>query len=341
MGRHRCAATSTVPTLQTLRRIRALSEDRELEIAVESGKSERWDREWDFEGNAKGLVGTGLIGSGIEIGERIGEKIPGLRGTAAFLTTLRANLALTTSLHPPDSPTTTASSMPSPPSLQSSTTLPPPSPLSASPLTPPSSSASNNPPTPTSTPPPAFDLPPLTTTPATTPAHKHAALKLIADSLAQRRQTAAYIVITSPAVAALSVAAFAVLWRLMYTDRSSLPLLLTTFAGVLMVLLVGVRGLVAGYLELAEKIDWAWLGADEVWVTLWGREEVVVGTVVVRGEKRGKRKRGVVRAWTVRLRERGRGVGRGLLEEVARVGRERGWEGVEFEHGGVCEFGIL
>ncbi|MCJ1391806.1 hypothetical protein MMC18_004673 [Xylographa bjoerkii] len=405
MGRHlyRSSATAT-PTVQTLRRIRALSEDHDLTPEEDCEKAKArcrkrasWEWEhWDF---SVERTGVGLLGSGIELEigaglERIGGKIPGYKGTAgewgvvrlwdegasrsfgvpsslssihrggrhhlaqkkhtltsppprapAFLSTLRQNLALTTSLLPPDSPTTTASTMSSPPSLHSSTTLPPPSPLSASPLTPHSSTSSESPSSTPSTTPlttPTDALPPLTTVPATTAPHKHAALRLLADALAQRRQLAAALVIRSAPFAALAALALGILFQTMYTGRASLPLIGTTFAGVAMALLVAVRWLAGGYLALAERVGWDWLGEDEVWVTLWGTEEEVVGAVVVRTEREGKRRRrGVVRGWTVRLRERGRGVGRGLLEVVARVGRERAWEGVGVEEGGLYDERVL
>ncbi|MCJ1398426.1 hypothetical protein MMC11_001624 [Xylographa trunciseda] len=367
MGRHPHRSSATAPpTVQTLRRIRALSDDRELhgnddddddddDCAREKysfRKSASWEWDWDFsaEGKGVGLLGSGLeleIGAGLE---RIGGRIPGYKGTAAFLSTLRQNLALTTSLRPPDSPATTASTMSSPPSLHSSTTLPPPSPLSASPLTPPSSSPTSS--SSSSSPSaagtalapasPPTSLPPLTTIPATTTAHKHAALRLLADALAQRRQLASALIIRSPPFLALAALALAVLVQTTYRGRASIPLIGTTFAGVAMALLLGVRWLAGGYLELAERVGWPWLGEDEVWVSLWGTDEQVVGAVVVRTEREGKRRRrGVVRGWTVRLRERGRGVGRGLLEEVGRVGRERGWDGVGMEEGGLYDEKVL
>ncbi|MCJ1420416.1 hypothetical protein MMC32_006773 [Xylographa parallela] len=351
---HRSSSSSTAPpTVQTLRRIRALSDPTDddhtngtKQADLPNGKRS-WD--WEWESWAFADAQTVVRGGSLELGaglERIGGLIPGLKGTAAFLSTLRQNLALTTSLLPPDSPATTASSMSSPPSLHSSATLPPPSPLSASPLTPPSSSSTNASTTPTSlaTPPVSDNLPSLTTIPATTAAHKHAALHLLASALAQRRQLACALLIRSAPFLALLALALAILLQTTYTGRASLPLVGTTFAGIVMALLLAVRWLAGGYLDLAERVDWAWLGEDEVWVSLWGVEEVMVGAVVVRTEReRGgkRRRRGVVRGWTVRLRERGRGVGRGLLEAVGRVGVERGWEGVEFEEGGVFDERVL
>jgi len=134
------------------------------------------------------------------------------------------------------------------------------------------------------------------------------------------------------------MALLALVAQLLYKTRSDLALVGTTWAGLVMAGLVGVRWAVSGYLVLAEEVGWGWIreGEDEVWVTRWGEE--VVGVVVVKVVKedvggKGRRKgrgRGLVRAWTVKLKFRGKGVGTGLLEEVVRVCREKGVEGPEF-----------
>lgn len=88
-----------------------------------------------------------------------------------------------------------------------------------------------------------------------------------------------------------------------------------------------------GYLSLAETIGWKWLGQDEVVLAVFGDE--IIGAATYRavsdapGSPSGARgsprknkasaKTAVVRAWTVRRRERGNGVGRGLMEAVVSV----------------------
>ena len=126
-------------------------------------------------------------------------------------------------------------------------------------------------------------------------------------------------------------------------------MLFTTGAGVIMSLLVAVRGLTGGYLVHAEKIGWAWLGegedgdagkgkkkGDEVVVVVseWG--EKIIGTVVLRLVK--KERRAYVKAWTTGLKYRGKGIGRGLLEEGVRVAAERGCRGVEFDDDHASKF---
>ena len=144
--------------------------------------------------------------------------------------------------------------------------------------------------------------------------------------------------------------------------------------------LVGVRWAVSGYIGLAEGVGWGWLeggkvegegegkgdreGENVVVVSRWGEE--VIGGLVVRfvGDgngagggggggvggrgKRGKGGKGgggtaYIRAWTVKLRFRGKGVGTGLLEEAVRVCRERGVDAVEFaaDHASMLPFLFL
>ncbi|KAI9876760.1 MAG: hypothetical protein M1830_005763 [Pleopsidium flavum] len=229
-----------------------------------------------------------------------------------------------------------------PPSLPASTTTlppPPPSPLATA-VT--SASDPQNPDNDT----PLSALPSLTTTPATIPPDKLTALRLIADSIAQQRQLASRLLIFHPLSLALFTLLLALVAQVLYTSPSDLALVGTTWAGLVMAGLVAVRWAVSGYLVLAEEVGWGWLedgkgdGGDEVVVTRWGEE--IIGVVVFRvvrddgggkGRRKGGKGKGVIRAWTVRLKFRGKGVGTGLLEEVVRVCRERGVEGVEFAEG--------
>lgn len=110
--------------------------------------------------------------------------------------------------------------------------------------------------------------------------------------------------------------------------------LLTTAGGVIMALLAAVQWLTRGYIAHAESFKYEWLGDDTVLVTKFGDE--IIGTVVLgweKGEKGSRRKRsgkGIVRAWTVRLRYRHKGIGRALLEEAVKIVGEKGGDGIEF-----------
>lgn len=184
-------------------------------------------------------------------------------------------------------------------------------------------------------------LPTLTTRPATTNAEKVAALRLIADSVAQQRQAASRVLITHPLPLS-----FAFLLLALASQYLSLPVMFTTGAGIVMAFLVAVRGATGGYLVAAEQIGWKWLedgnsgdedggkgkgrGEDEtiILVTAWGEE--IIGALAMRVLKREKR--ALVRAWTVGLKYRGKGVGKSLLEDGVRLAMAgRGCRGVEFE----------
>ena len=198
----------------------------------------------------------------------------------------------------------------------------------------------------------ADPLPTLKTHQAGTTAEKTTALKLIADSVAQQRQTAAKsILLHQYALATL------ILILALQSYWLSPIALLTTAAGTIMIELVAVRYVTRGYIFAAETINWNWLlespplashsrsnsnssnnghrrgrsnTTEEpvVMMTKWGDE--IIGALVIRVSKRERK--GYVRAWTVLRRYRGKGVGRGLLEEgVARVMGKAGVKGVQFE----------
>lgn len=248
-----------------------------------------------------------------------GDRIPGFKTSAAFLSSLRTNLRLHAS--PPSSPTST------PPSMQSSTaSLPPPSPLSPATSLPEPASSSD----------PLAHIPDLRTHHATSDPDRAAALRLVADSIAQQRQAANRALLSHPlnlaALAAL-LATFARYVRL--TAGQDWPLVLLSCAGALMAALAACRFLTQGYLHAAEEVDWDWLDGADVLVTTFG-DEVIAAAVVewVSGESaRGKRKkawRGEIRAWTVRLKYRGKGVGGALLEDVVKEARGKGAESLGF-----------
>ena len=112
-----------------------------------------------------------------------------------------------------------------------------------------------------------------------------------------------------------------------------------------MCILLAIRFILRPYEDIAEKINWDWLGSDEVVVARFGG--TVIGTCVYRTEAGAKKKaqgglgntigkRTIIRAWTVRRRERGRGVGRGLLEKVVELSsKQKGCDGVEFAPAGL------
>ncbi|KAI9741528.1 MAG: hypothetical protein M1818_004334 [Claussenomyces sp. TS43310] len=242
--------------------------------------------------------------------------LPGFKTSAAFFTFLRANLVL---------PASNMSSNTSTPLLDpsSSSMLPQPSP---SPL---SSSQTLEP-----TPNPLDGVPPLTTLVLTDPKDRVDALKLVADSVAQQRQAASWAVISNPFILGLWVLIISMVCQYMYKSRDDIGLVLTTSAGITMAMLVAVRIFSADYLSLAEKMTWAFLknpfGEDDILIGSKFGDEVIGATVLRlesiqarRKSKNAKGGKGMIRAWTVKLRFRHKGVGTGLLEETVRVTRER------------------
>ncbi|OWO99690.1 hypothetical protein B2J93_9440 [Marssonina coronariae] len=175
--------------------------------------------------------------------------------------------------------------------------------------------------------PPLPAVPPLTTSPLTTEPAKVAALKLVADSIAQQRQLAARAVILHPLTLAAWAALLAVISSVLFAGDWGL--LCTTCAGATMACLVGVRGVTSRYLTLAEELNWDFVrnaeGEEDVILgSRYGEE--LIGALVLRLERNGKRAkggRGVIRAWTVGARYRGNGVGTELLEQAVKVTRKR------------------
>ncbi|KAF4305185.1 gnat family [Botryosphaeria dothidea] len=300
---------------------------------------------------------------------RRGSSIPGSRTAAAFLTSLSANLTLPDVDSPFPSPVST------PPSMRDASEahishLPPPSPLAAAvPMSVDEYSSDAVGPTDLLSPalgaaaakqqqqqhasqqqqqqqqpqPAAADalagVPELLTAATQSDEDKVAALKLVADSVAQQRQAASWALLSHPVVIAGYVLLLAIVYRVVYRAPSDAPLLFTTGAGVTMACLVAVRLLTSGYIRHAESINWTFLdeSADSVVITRFGGQ--IIGALVLgwagpssTGNKAARRRkgRGVIKAWTVKLRYRGKGVGTGLLEEAVKETVRRGGEGVEF-----------
>ncbi|TIA36073.1 hypothetical protein D6C79_08381 [Aureobasidium pullulans] len=268
----------------------------------------------------------------------VGDKIPGFRTSAvccrlghyglfqlflisdvlfnlAFFTSLRTNLYLGTS--PPPSPMST------PPSMRASaSSIGPPSPLQ---------NAIDN----TSDVPegPLAGVPELRTYVAETEEEKLAALKLVADGVAQMRQTANRILMYNPYNLAAFFAFLAVVSNYLYKSRSDIGILFTTSAGLLMAAMVTVRRYTNPYIAIAEETHISLLDDADVLVTKFGEE--VIGTVImgwVDGETKGKRRkwRAEIRGWAVRLRYRGKGEGMALLTEAVNLAKKKDADGIEF-----------
>ncbi|EDU42053.1 acetyltransferase [Pyrenophora tritici-repentis Pt-1C-BFP] len=184
---------------------------------------------------------------------------------------------------------------------------------------------------------PADELPQLSTYTAESQEDRVEGLRLVADSVAQQRQVASKVMMFHPVSLAAYVVTIAIAAQYMirwYEDRLMLA---TTLGGITMTFLIFIRWMTGGYIGMAEDIDMEWLGDDRLIVVKWGED--VIGSLVLgwadndAAKKRGRRRRGkaVVRAWTVKLKYRGKGVGEGLLEEAVKVAGERGADGILFD----------
>ncbi|KAG0652719.1 hypothetical protein D0Z07_0340 [Hyphodiscus hymeniophilus] len=239
--------------------------------------------------------------------------VPGFKTSAAFFSFLRANLVL-----PPSTLNSTSSTPLLDPS--SSGTLPPLHPSSLATMT-----SIDDVSHPTNH---LADIPPSQPDPSPP------TLKLVADSIAQQRQAASRAMIFHPLTIAVYIAIVALTSQFIYKSSSDAGILVTTLAGVTMTCLIAVRGFTSGYLTLAEELNWGWIRNED------GEEDVVIGSrygeeligaCVLRlerngnggGKKKAKGGRGIVRAWTVRIRYRGGGVGTELLEEAVKFTREK------------------
>lgn len=240
-----------------------------------------------------------------------------LTSSTAFFTFLRANLVLSPSA---------MSSANNTPQLQPSTThvMSPssPSPLANPPLV------------------PLDDIPPLSLETLDSYDDKVEGLHLVADSVAQQRQHASRTLVSHPLCLATLAAALAAIYRLAYTPARDTGLALTLACGACMSYLAAIRYATAGYVALAERMGWAWLqrdasgGEDLILGARYGDD--IIGALALRLEPNpafaGKRRSravslrggtGVIRAWTTKLKYRGRGIGRDMLMAAVRVTKER------------------
>ncbi|EME40989.1 hypothetical protein DOTSEDRAFT_74514 [Dothistroma septosporum NZE10] len=253
--------------------------------------------------------------------QSVSTTIPGIKTSAAFFASLRTNLRLHAS--PPPSPISTPNSM-----RGSAASLPPPSPLSVPVM------EHDIPGTPAPEDPLA-DVPELNSYLATDEDERTDALKLVADSVAQQRNLTNRALIYSPINLPIFAGALSFLVKFMLSHGYDEWAAGSTCLGLMMTGLIFCRFTTARYMKEAESINWEWAGDVDVLVTKFGDD--VIGALLVEwvsGESRKKNKkawRGFIRAWTVKLKYRGKGVGGGLLEEAVREAKKKGAEGLEFD----------
>ncbi|KAI5919476.1 hypothetical protein F4810DRAFT_498936 [Camillea tinctor] len=251
--------------------------------------------------------------------------VPGLKTSTTFFTFLRANLVVNPSAVSTPNMEPTLSPM-----------LPPPSPSPLVTVDPPADPVPD-------------DLPSLSTGVLDSKVDKVGALKLVADSIAQQRQTSALHLIFHPYLLGLLAVGLGAAYQYSWRMKRDLGTALLTHSAVVMIYLLAIRYCTGQYIQVAEDLRWTWLQPDEsggceedtVIGVRFGKD--LIGALVLRLEPRhgsgsgaaaltSRRRsrasflrggKGVIRAWTVKLKYRGKGVGGDLLHEAVRVTRER------------------
>ncbi|KAI0152492.1 hypothetical protein F4776DRAFT_35656 [Hypoxylon sp. NC0597] len=241
--------------------------------------------------------------------------VPGLKTSAAFFLFLRANLVVNPSaMSTPD--------MEPSPSHQ----LPPPSPSPLVTIDPPSNPVPD-------------DLPPLSVGILGTESDKVDALNLVTDSIAQQRQSASYHLVFHPYLLSLLAMGLAIAHQYSWRIKRDLGTALMLHSGVVMIYLLTIRYFTGQYIQVAENTKWSWMVSDDgeedtVIGVRFGRD--LIGALVLRlepnpnlvGKKRSRNSalrggKGVIRAWTVKLKYRHKGVGVDMLHEAVKVTREK------------------
>ena len=159
------------------------------------------------------------------------------------------------------------------------------------------------------------ELPPLAYEILTNEDDRCDALHLVTDSIAQQRQLAAISVIFHPTVFSALIASLAAVWA--YAPGEPEAKLISA-CGLVITFLVAVRMLTAEYIQAAEDFNWKDFitgpeGEDLVFGARFG--DSIIGTVVLRvqSDKKENTCTASIRAWTTKMRYRGRGVGGDLL----------------------------
>jgi GNAT superfamily N-acetyltransferase len=275
---------------------------------------------------------------------------------AAFLSTLRANLAIDLE-SPPPSLCNTPDLRPINFSQSTTSLLPPPSPSPLSFVEDASLTQDDGTLTQLQS---AF-----TTSPAITEDDKVEVLHLVADSVAQQRHHAFMAIMCHPTSIVTILLLLATFCRRLITGVSTLWTTALSFIGLLLVFSGALRLLTMGYIQEAESIGtWSWLekdldsagviGDDEMFLAR-SRDGAPVGALIIRGARQlpslvspngtgiGQRKRrqnskdknapigGLIRGWTVQPKYRRQGIGAELLEEAIRLCQQRGWTGPEID----------
>jgi GNAT superfamily N-acetyltransferase len=185
---------------------------------------------------------------------------------------------------------------------------------------------------------------PLITKVATSDDDIVAALKLVADSVAEQRNVAARVLVLHPFSVAVFTLLLSATMHFMFKPGMYGKLLMT-ITGLVILAVAFVRQVTLGYIFAAEDLGKIWLVDDQILVSKFAG--VVIGALVLgweKGEGRGNRRKkwgkGIVRAWAVKPKYRGKGVGTELLADAVKETAKRGGEDVIFAEDHAREYSI-
>ncbi|KJR85752.1 acetyltransferase, GNAT family [Sporothrix schenckii 1099-18] len=121
------------------------------------------------------------------------------------------------------------------------------------------------------------DIPPLTLGVMTSRADKVDALQLVADSIAQQRQTSSRSMVFHPLSLAGLAAGLGIAYKL--NPRPDLGMTMTLLSGVVMTYLLSIRYFSAQYIPMAESLKWDWIVPknDDGKVEPGAEEDTVIG----------------------------------------------------------------
>ncbi|KAJ6780847.1 hypothetical protein PWT90_00534 [Aphanocladium album] len=265
--------------------------------------------------------------------------VRGIKCSAAFFSFLRANLALSNSMiaSPTSTPQLDPFSAPAdsnPPEVTAPALAAGPSSATPSKHT---SSSSNA--TPDLV--PLEDIPELSLDTLRTEEEQKEGLKLLADTVAGMRTPATVTVMSHPSCLVPFSTFLSIIYYTRYTIPGHFKVTACYTYGSVILYIFFIWCLARPYKTFAKDINRAWLDEEgpnrDIMVGARGKDNKLAGVVVLRlspklvptGGRRRTRSlsfkggRGLIRAWAVRRKCRGRGVGKELLQEAVRVTRDR------------------
>ncbi|KAI5460385.1 hypothetical protein BGZ63DRAFT_414622 [Mariannaea sp. PMI_226] len=158
------------------------------------------------------------------------------------------------------------------------------------------------------------------------------ALKLVADSVAQQRQSASAALIFHPICLSALIAVISLVHVNVEFIRTDYTAMLLTYPGIVLSYLVAVRYVTSQYIRIAEETDWPnWMQNER------GVEDLVLGarfgpeiiaTVILRlPNTKGRSKApensdAIIRAWTTKSKYRRRGLGGDMLREAVKKSKQ-------------------